>query len=293
MSVRHLTITERHAGQRLDNFLLGELKGAPRSLVYRLIRSGQVRVNKGRAKVSTRLAAGDVVRVPPVRLGEREAPRVPQSLVTELRAAVISEDAHFIVVDKPAGLAVHGGSGIRYGVIDALREAYGADIELAHRLDRETSGCLVLARHREALLAAQAAFAGRSMQKRYFCVVHGQLREEKVIVDIPLRRGAEMGGERLVVVDEAEGKSARSEFWQVEKLGRYSLLEVRITTGRTHQIRVHAAHLGLPIVGDRKYGEGEEGPLYLHCGYLAFEQDGYELNVSAPLPESWAPVLRQ
>lgn len=297
--VRHVRIGADRDGQRLDNLLLAELRGVPRSLVYRLIRQGQVRVNGGRAKPRQRLNEGDEVRVPPVRTGERgAAPTFSQEQQRELLARIVLEDDDFIVVDKPAGMAVHAGSGVSWGLIDLLRAARRGEamIELVHRLDRETSGCLLLAKTRPGLLAAQAALGAPEAEKRYLCLVAGDVAGGNFTVDAPLRKNVERGGERLVVVDDAQGRDAVTRFEVLERFGAWTLLAARLETGRTHQIRVHAAHAGYPVAGDPRYGIAARPPelrrLFLHCVLLQLPigVDG-TLTANAPLPDELGRVL--
>jgi 23S rRNA pseudouridine955/2504/2580 synthase len=292
------------AGQRLDNFLLGALKGVPRSHVYRLIRSGQVRVNSGRVTPSHRLRAGDLVRVPPVAAKPPAVvPVVAPDTLAWLAERVIFEDSGILVVDKPAGLAVHGGSNISLGCIEALRLLRPAakDLELAHRLDRGTSGCLVLAKRRSALRALHALLREGRVDKRYLTLVKGRWPEAKIEVDAPLvtRR---VGGEARVKVDSA-GKAAQSTFRVIEHYGKTAtLLEVSIATGRTHQIRVHAAHLGHPVAGDDRYGDKDFNTylqtfglrrMFLHAHSLSFVWPDTEepFSASAPLPDDLRSVL--
>ncbi|MEM9304073.1 MAG: RluA family pseudouridine synthase [Pseudomonadota bacterium] len=295
--VRLYEVPKNRDGQRLDNLLVAELKGVPKSLVYRIIRKGQVRVNGSRAKAMQRVSAGDVVRIPPVRTdAPREKPRFPEDLVKKIEAAVAFENDRYLVLDKPAGLAVHAGSGLSWGLIDVVRQLREGFIELAHRLDRETSGCLVFARDREALLGAQSAFRDPTAEKRYLALLQGSLSDEPRFVDAPLRRNVERGGERMVMVD-PNGKPARSRFQPIERFSGWTLTEVRIQTGRTHQIRVHAAHLGHPVAGDERYGSDRKPPgltrLFLHCSMvnLPLEGLGEDLTASAPLPPELHTVL--
>ena len=292
-------------GQRLDNFLLGLLKGAPRSLVYKLVRSGQVRVNGGRAKAERRLEGGDEVRIPPVRLAEA-GPRgePPKRLLAAMEAAVVFEDARLLAVDKPSGIASHGGSGVSFGVIETLRALRPRQsLELVHRLDRDTSGIMVLAKKRSALTELQALLrADHGIEKRYLALLAGRMPDGVMSVDAPLRVGLRQGGERHVQVGE-DGKPSLTHFRVLERRGGQSYCEARIETGRTHQIRAHARHIGHPVAGDDKYGEPEHNRrlreqaglrrLFLHATSLAFALDAgqspYVLN--APLPPDLADVL--
>jgi 23S rRNA pseudouridine955/2504/2580 synthase len=292
------------AGQRLDNFLLGRLKGVPRSHVYRLIRSGQVRVNSGRTTPSYKLRAGDRVRVPPVARAEALPAAVAPGGLDWLERRIIYEDARLLVLDKPAGLAVHGGSGVALGCIEALRvlRPDAKSLELVHRLDRATSGCLLVAKRRSALRQLHAALREGGLDKRYLALVKGLWERGSREVDLPLA-ARRREGEVRVRVDEAEGKLARSRFRRVEAFGALaSLVEVQLLTGRTHQIRVHAAHLGHPLAGDERYGDERFnaamrelglGRMFLHAHSLAFAwpDTGQDFAVSAPLPDELKAVL--
>ena len=302
--VRHLAITADDAGQRLDNFLRRELKGAPKSLIYRIVRTGEVRLNGGRVPPERRLQAGDVLRIPPVRLGEREERplRVSPGLAERLRAAVLYEDRELLVLDKPAGLAVHKGSGLDYGVIEVLRALRPNEpfLELAHRLDRETSGCLALAKTPAALRALQDALRTGRVEKRYLALVRGYWNHGPREVNQPLRRNVLRGGERMVEVLD-DGKPARTHFRPVSLHKPASLLEARIDTGRTHQIRVHAAYVGHPLAGDDKYGDADFNRLmaeqyglrrlFLHAHSLSLPLGGRDIAVSAPLDAELKAVM--
>ncbi len=301
--MRHRDIDAERAGQRLDNYLLGELKGVPRSHVYRLIRSGQVRVNSGRTSPSYRLQAGDRVRVPPVGVRPPAEPVATPDRLNWLAERIIYEDTKLLVLDKPAGLAVHGGSSVSLGCIEALRllRPQSKDLELAHRLDRGTSGCLLLAKRRSALRVLHALLREGEVDKRYLTLVQGRWPDGKSEIDAPLvtRR---VGGEARVKVDEA-GKEARSTFRVVDRFGKTaSLLEVSIDTGRTHQIRVHAAHAGHPVAGDERYGDKDFNEylkafgltrMFLHAHALSFDwpDTGEPFAASAPLPAELKAVL--
>lgn len=300
---RQVPVSDDDAGQRLDNFLMRHLKGVPRSAVYRLLRTGQVRVNGGRAKPDRRLEAGDQVRIPPVRIEERTPVGTPsQAQRAALASAIIHEDKDLLVVDKPAGMAVHGGSGISFGVIETLRAIRpDATLELAHRLDRETSGCLVLAKRRPALRRLHAAFREGQVEKRYLTLLVGAWPHGAVVVGAGLRKQQLKGGERMVVVDDAGGKSAVSRFHPLDVYRTATFMEVTIDTGRTHQIRVHAAHLGHPVAGDEKYGDAAANKalrtkgldrMFLHASSLSMPHpNGDTLAVSAPLPPELKAVL--
>jgi 23S rRNA pseudouridine955/2504/2580 synthase len=304
-AVRRLPVTEHQAGQRLDNFLLKLLPGVPKSHVYRLVRSGQVRVNGGRVRPDRRLAEGDEVRVPPVRMAERDEPvRPPDAVLDRLRAAVLHEDAYYLAINKPAGLASHGGTGVLFGVIEAARAWGQYDyLELCHRLDRDTSGVLLLAKSRPALLRAQAAFRDGQARKRYQALLCGHWRGGPRDVDSALLKNRVQGGERMVLVDE-DGKPSRSRFTPVKRFGNATLCEVDIFSGRMHQIRVHAADIGHPVAGDRKYGRVEDKqPLresglkrtFLHAAFLRLPATGDfpQLQLQAPLPPELSGFLEK
>ena len=292
-------------GQRLDNFLLGQLKGAPRSLVYKLVRSGQVRVNGGRAKAERKLEAGDEVRIPPVRLSEPAEKGTPaKGLLEAMAASIVFEDARLLAINKPAGVASHGGSGISFGVIETLRALRPKEsLELVHRLDRDTSGLLVVAKKRSALSELQALMREEGgIAKRYLALLIGRMPDGTMRVDAPLHVGLRQGGERHVQVN-AAGKASLSHFKVLERRGGQSYCEVRIATGRTHQIRVHAQHIGHAVAGDDKYGDPEANKrlrdkaglkrMFLHASTLEFALEGgrtpYELN--APLAPELIDVL--
>lgn len=304
---RVVAVPDDRAGQRLDNFLLGQLKGAPRSLVYKLVRSGQVRVNGGRAKADRRLEAGDEVRIPPVRLGETGPAGSPsKGLLAAMEAAIVHEDARLLAICKPSGVASHGGSGISFGAIETLRALRPRDtLELVHRLDRDTSGLLLVAKKRSALAELQALMRGEGeggIHKQYLALQLGRMPDGTMSVDAPLDVGMRSGGERHVQVGD-RGKPSLSHFRVLERRGGHSYCEVRIDTGRTHQIRVHAAHIGHPVAGDDKYGDPDANRrlreraglrrLFLHAASLEFALDGgtspYLLN--APLTPDLAEVL--
>ena len=307
IGVRRVQVDADRAGQRIDNFLAGQLKGVPRSMVYRLLRTGQVRINGKRAKPDARLAEGDEVRIPPVRLGEPDTPtRPPERLLVALEAAIVFEDARLLALNKPSGMASHGGSGISFGVIESLRALRpNQSLELVHRLDRDTSGLLVVAKKRSVLIELQALLRedhGAGLNKRYLALLTGRLPDGTLTVDAPLHIGLRQGGERHVQVH-PQGKPSTSHFRVLERRGGHSYCEVRIETGRTHQIRVHAAHLGHPVAGDDKYGAEDVNRrlrdqaglrrLFLHAASLEFALDGgnapYLLN--APLAPDLAAAL--
>ena len=301
--VRLLRIDSASDGQRIDNFLLRELKGVPRSRVYRLLRRGEVRVNRGRVKAEYKLQQGDEVRVPPVRMAEEDAPPTLSSgLSAQLAAAVLYEDDGLLVINKPAGLAVHGGSGVSFGLIEALRvlRPEARFLELVHRLDRDTSGALMVAKKRTALTALHAALRDGAVDKRYLALALGEWPRHRASVEAPLEKNILRSGERMVRVS-AQGKPALTEFRVMERFGVATLVEARPITGRTHQIRVHARHTGHPLAGDDKYGDrGAEAVLrerglkrlFLHAHRLAFAWEGRSLELRAEPPPDLELLLK-
>ncbi|MCH1880878.1 RluA family pseudouridine synthase [Alcaligenes ammonioxydans] len=296
-----LRIDETRAGQRIDNFLIRECKGVPKSHIYKAIRGGQVRVNKGRISSDYRLQEGDMVRIPPLRLPEPEQPRhVPAAVFP-----VVFEDEHLMVIDKPAGVAVHGGSGVSFGVIEQLRAARPQEpfLELAHRLDRETSGLLIIAKRRAALMGLHDMFREIRARKFYWALVQGDWVNDRQHIRLPLLRWLTESGERRVRVDPT-GKPAHTIITMQRRFGRFSLVQAELKTGRTHQIRVHLAHSGFPIVGDDKYGDdairdqfARQGfkRMFLHSGRLEFNHPvtGQPLVLEAPLPAACQAVLER
>ncbi len=305
-AVRHLVVGAESDGQRLDNFLLRVLKGVPKTHVYRVIRSGEVRVNKGRAAADTRVAEGDQVRVPPMRTAERSA---DDAAVPPRDFPVLLEDDHLLAIHKPAGVAVHGGSGVAFGVIEQLRRARpGARfLELVHRLDKETSGVLLLAKKRAALVALQDQFRGRDTKKTYAALVFGAWPEKLKVIDAALHKTSDAAGERnvrVVAADHPDGQRAITLVQVARRFGeRATLLDVGLKTGRTHQIRVHLASHGHPIVGDPKYGDFAANKafakasgfarMFLHARELAFDHpaSGARITLAAPLPPECATLL--
>ncbi|QGZ55188.1 RluA family pseudouridine synthase [Paraburkholderia acidiphila] len=300
--VSFVEIDEGAAGQRIDNFLVRVCKGVPKSHIYRILRSGEVRVNKGRVDAQYRLAEGDIVRVPPIRTSQSSTP-AGAAPVPAAQFPIIYEDDALLVIDKPAGVAVHGGSGVAFGVIEQLREArpQGKFLELVHRLDRETSGVLMLAKKRAALVGLHAQMRDNQTDKRYFACVHGEWASDwgrRRAVKEPLHKYLTPEGERRVRV-QPDGMPSHTVFNLVERWPGYALLEAELKTGRTHQIRVHLAHLGLPIVGDAKYGDFALNKelartsarpgikrmfLHAHRLKLAHPITGAPLQFEAPLP---------
>ena len=302
-AVRLLEVTAEQAGQRLDNFVHRLLGDLPRSRVYRVIRKGEVRVNGHRAGPDTRLQAHDKIRIPPVRV--RPASEVGQpstQLLETLRTAIVHEDDNLLVIDKPSGIAVHGGSGVSFGVIEGLRALRpGETLELVHRLDRDTSGVLLVARNTGALRTVHALLRDGGFEKRYLALVKGKWDLGRKRIDIPLRTDLRVGGERTVRAD-ASGKPSLSEFRPVQFFGKQAtLMEVALFTGRTHQIRVHAQHAGHPVAGDEKYGDEELNAqmkvlgldrMFLHAHSVSFDWPaGGQFSVNTPLPPELASVV--
>jgi 23S rRNA pseudouridine955/2504/2580 synthase len=298
-SVIYLTIEEEDAGQRLDNFLVRQCKGVPKSHLYRVLRGGEVRVNKGRSDAAYRLRVGDRVRLPPMRVAARPAEAGPAT-AARFTLPTLYEDTALLAIDKPAGIAVHGGSGVSLGVIETLRaqRPQAKFLELAHRLDRDTSGILLIGKKRAALNALHDMFreAGKVADKRYLVLVRGRWMNPLQQVKLPLYKYLLESGERRVRVDGA-GKPSHSVFRLVARWQRFSLLEGQLKTGRTHQLRVHLAHLGYPVLGDEKYGDfalnkalREEGlkRMALHAWRMDFPHplEDRRLSLSAPLPEA-------
>ncbi len=305
-AVRTLTIDAESAGQRLDNVLLRELKGVPKTHIYRVIRSGEVRVNSGRAQADTRVAAGDRIRVPPMRVAERRADAVPQAPPREF--PVLFEDEHLLAIAKPAGVAVHGGSGVSSGVIEQLRRARPLSryLELVHRLDKETSGVLLLAKKRSALTALQDQFRARDTGKVYAALVFGAWPRNVKVIDLALHKTLDAAGERHVRVvspEHADGRRSITLVRVAQSWADCTLLEVTLKTGRTHQIRVHLAASGHPIVGDPKYGDFARNKafardhrftrMFLHARQLSFDHpaSGQRLTLEVPLPPECATLL--
>ncbi len=301
--VRTVTIDGERAGQRLDNFLLGQFKGAPRSLIYRLLRTGQVRINGKRVKPDRRLEENDQVRLPPVRLDAPADHGSPHpALLAQIEASIVFEDRALLVLDKPSGIASHGGSGIGFGAIELMRALRPKDsLELVHRLDRDTSGILVLAKKRSALTELQALIRAGKLEKRYLALLVGQMGKPLIHVDAPLEKFVLQGGERMVRVLPS-GKASLSHFKQIERFAAHTYAEIKIDTGRTHQIRVHGAHIGHPVAGDEKYGDKAANQalksvglqrLFLHAASLKFAlKDGAEpYLLSAPLPAPLKAVI--
>ena len=296
--VSFITVEDEFGGQRLDNFLLRELKGVPRSLIYRMVRRGEVRVNDSRARVHARLQPGDRIRIPPLRLPKR-SPK--GALSSDLSLDILFEDPYLMVVNKPAGIAVHAGSGIPTGLIEHLRATRPdiAFLELVHRLDRETSGCLVLSKRRSVLRALHENLRQNSedqnrFKKKYRALVHGNWQVRNLVVDTPLLKNVERSGERMVLPTK-HGLHAKSEFTSLQIFDSSTLVDITLITGRTHQARVHAAASGHPIVGDEKYGIKQVNSFYrslgikrlfLHANYISFVHPvtSMKIELNCPLP---------
>jgi len=305
-AVEMVKIDDDQAGQRLDNFLLARLKGIPKSRIYKMFRKGEVRVNKGRIKPQYRLVEGDIVRVPPVRVTESTETNLSVPFLQEkLEKRVLYEDERLLVLNKPSGMAVHGGSGVSYGVIEALRAIRPESryLELVHRLDKETSGCLVIAKKRSALRELHELFRGDGVNKRYLALLVGHFSEKYQLVDAPLDKNVRIGGERMVTVSK-EGKPSQTEFRLKESYSDFTLIEAKLRTGRTHQIRVHAAHIGFPLAGDDRYGVDSVNKelkklglkrLFLHSSKIAFKLPSYDeiIAVEASLEDELVRCLER
>lgn len=306
-SVKILQISEDESGQRIDNYLLSKLKGAPKSLIYRIVRKGEVRVNKGRIKPEYKLQSGDLVRIPPVRVTEKNQPPISNKLnkVSQLEQQIIFEDEVLLVLNKPSGIAVHGGSGVDFGVIEALR-ALRPDarfLELVHRLDRDTSGILLVAKKRSALRHLHEQLRNKTIRKDYLALVRGQWQSHCKSIKAPLLKNELAGGERIVRVDEL-GKPSETLFSIEERYDNATLIKASPITGRTHQIRVHTQYAGHPIAMDNKYGDkqfdnfiSELGlnRLFLHAHAIRLQhpKSGEVLNFIAPLEDKLKNVLKE
>lgn len=300
-AVSWIEVGEEEAGQRIDNFLLARLKGVPKSHIYRVLRSGEVRVNSGRVDASRKLAAGDRIRVPPIRVAEREDD-VP---APHFKLPILFEDDVIVAIDKPAGIAVHGGSGVAHGVIESLRSMRpeARFLELVHRLDRETSGVLLVAKKRSALTALHDVLRSRDIDKRYLVGVKGRFRNEKQHVRAALEKRTTAEGEKRVRVAD-DGQPSETIFHRRSRGAEFSLLEAQLLTGRTHQIRVHLAHLKHPVLGDDKYGDFElnkrlrrEGlkRMFLHAASLEFAHPvtGDTVRLESALPKELDGFVRR
>lgn len=307
-AVQQLQISEEEEGQRIDNFLLAKLKGVPKSLIYRVLRKGEVRVNKGRIKPEYKLQTGDIVRVPPIRVAEK-AQQAPVSSklnkVAQLEQQIIFEDDCLLVLNKPSGIAVHGGSGLSFGVIEGLRalRPEARFLELVHRLDRDTSGILLVAKKRSALRSLHEQLRVKTVQKDYLALVRGQWQSHVKVVQAPLLKNELASGERIVKVSE-QGKPSETRFAVEERYTNATLIKASPVTGRTHQIRVHTQYAGHPIALDDKYGDKEFDQqmselgltrLFLHAASIRFEhpKTGETLRLNAPLDDKMKTILKK
>jgi 23S rRNA pseudouridine955/2504/2580 synthase len=299
-AVRRVKVSPDRDGQRIDNFLGTQMKGVPKPAIYRMIRTGQVRINGKRCKPEHKLAAGDEVRVPPVRSLDHGPVCVSAAVINQVQAAILYEDVNYLIIDKPSGMAVHSGSALPWGLIDAVRQARpGEYVELAHRIDRETSGCVVLARNGQALGHLSAQFRNGTVVKHYLCLLDGRMKEARVVVDAPLLK-VRQGDEHMMETDD-EGKQALTHFRLLQTFADCSYAEAELFTGRTHQIRVHAAHIGLPWAGDDRYGSAAAlkkwkarglKRLFLHAHHLRFESlSGVAISCNSLLPDGLRRVL--
>ena len=300
------TVDSEYDGQRLDNFLIRLLKGVPKSRIYNLLRKGEVRVNKGRVKADTRLKADDVIRVAPIRTAQLQSSKILGSqLRKRLNASIVFEDDEVIVIDRPSGMAVHGGSGVSFGVIEGLRadRPESKFLELVHRLDRDTSGCLMLAKSRAGLVNLQQQMQKNQIKKTYQALVKGRWPKGKSTINAPLKKNTLSSGERMVKVD-VDGKSSVTHFKIVQTFQQSTLLDIRLETGRTHQIRVHCQFSGQAIAGDSKYGDSLFNQdmralglkrLFLHANALEFKHpvSGVRISVAAPLSNDLKNLLNQ
>ncbi len=306
-NVQFLTISYDEAGQRIDNYLLNKLKGVPKSLIYRIVRKGEVRINKGRIKPEYKLQAGDILRIPPVRISEKEQPQISNKLnkVNQLENQIIFEDDYLLAINKPSGIAVHGGSGLSFGVIEALRalRPEARFLELVHRLDRDTSGILLIAKKRSVLRHLHEQLRIKTIQKGYLALVRGQWQSHCKVVQAPLLKNELSGGERIVRVSE-QGKPSETRFSIEERYIAATLIKASPITGRTHQIRVHTQYAGHPIALDDKYGDAEFDlqmrelgldRLFLHASCLCFvhPKTGETLRLNAPLDGKMKNILQK
>ncbi|AAU38231.1 MULTISPECIES: 23S rRNA pseudouridine(955/2504/2580) synthase RluC [Basfia] len=306
-TVKMLQISEDESGQRIDNYLLAKLKGVPKSLIYRIVRKGEVRVNKGRIKPEYKLQTGDTVRIPPVRVAEKEQAPISNKLnkVAALEKQIIFEDDCLLVLNKPSGIAVHGGSGLSFGVIEALRSLRpeARFLELVHRIDRDTSGILLVAKKRSALRNLHEQLRIKTVKKDYLALVRGQWQSHVKVIRAPLLKNELSGGERIVRVNE-QGKPSETRFAIEERYPTATLVRASPVTGRTHQIRVHTQYAGHPIALDDKYGDKEFDQqmqklglnrLFLHAYSIKFEhpKSGEELRLTAPLDENMKGILKK
>lgn len=297
LGVRYLIIDAESDGQRLDNFLMKHLRSVPKSLIYRIIRSGEVRVDAKRAKPMQKLSVGERVRIPPVSM---TVPEKPDQLagIAYLEDKILFEDQSLLILDKPHGLAVHGGSGAQFGVIEALRQLRPSQhLELVHRLDKDTSGCLILSKNRKTLVYCHELLRTKKLQKTYYALVEGEWPRKQCLVDLPLLKNVLRSGERVVSVN-TTGKASQTEVKVLRRLPGVTLLELKPLTGRTHQLRVHCAASGHPILGDPKYGDARiaipsaKKRLYLHAHALNWRnQVDEQMAVSSPMPDEFNFII--
>lgn len=300
-NVKQVVITEDQSGQRIDNFLHRYFGNLPKSRVYQMLRKGEVRVNKGRIQQTYKIKKGDIVRVPPVFLQDKgDAAKPSTAIINRLSESIIYDDANFSVINKPAGIAVHSGTGQVHGVIDALR-CINPAYELVHRLDKDTSGCLILAKNNQVLRKLNDALKTTHVKKYYQALLAGRISQKKFVVKQSLKKSMMKGGERMVQVDE-EGKSAITNFKCIRSYRNATLVEIELETGRTHQIRVHSADYGHPILGDTKYGNKAMNSafkklglkrMFLHASSISLKHPvtGEKININAPLDEKLNSVL--
>ena len=306
LKVSFVTVTEDQQGQRIDNFLVTRLKGVPKSAIYKILRKGEVRVNKKRIKPVYKLQINDLIRIPPVKVAEREE-FVPKNLdkISSLEESIIYEDQYLIVINKPSGMAVHGGSGLSYGLIEALRvlRPQEKNLELVHRLDRDTSGCLLISKKRSILKGLHEQLREKTMEKNYWALVVGERAAKVKNVTEPLRKNTLQSGERVVRVDEQQGKASHTRFRVLERFNGCTLVQASPVTGRTHQIRVHTQCKGHPIACDDKYGDQVFDSrmrdmglsrLFLHAHELRFLHPKHEttMHVEAPLDKALNNALK-
>lgn len=307
MSVKFIEATSEDVGQRLDNFLMRQFRNVPKTLIYKIIRKGEVRINKGRVKQNTRLKEGDIVRIPPIRVPEKTVTKVPFGQMQRIENNILFEDNDLMVINKPSGIAVHGGSGIDFGLIEILREMrpLAKRMELVHRLDRDTSGCILIAKKAMVLRELHAQIREDKMVKEYITLLAGKWDKSKNKIDLPLMKNTLQSGERMVKVD-VNGKASISFFNAIASYPSSDLVTVRLKTGRTHQIRVHALSEGCPVVGDDKYGDRSANKemkklgmkrLALHAQFLSFRHPNIEneedswMKIEAPLHDDFKKTI--
>jgi 23S rRNA pseudouridine955/2504/2580 synthase len=304
LSVKYITVSSEESGQRIDNFLVKKLKGVPKSRIYKALRKGEVRANKKRIKATYKIVVADEIRVPPLNLAKQDETHVSDKLIAQILDLIIYSDDHLLVVNKPAGFAVHKGSGVKLGIIDILQAYFlPKPIYLVHRLDRETSGCLMLAKDRETLIALHAEITSHRVEKNYVALLQGNIGVlDNQLVAAPLLRleAAKPDGEKVIVSD--NGQEARSYFTTLQSNNIASLVRVKIETGRMHQIRAHAKYLGHPIAGDRRYGDAEFNQqmqhfslcrLFLHAESLQFYLAGKKYNFAAKMSDDLSQVINK